>query len=96
MFSNINFLSSQKEKVTEKMDSDFVIPLNKEDLLSNRAVDGYGVRKINEPSKLGEKLEGILFRIFNRKQRKNFYVTLKNHAMWLLSMRLVLVFAIPF
>ena len=42
------------------MDSDFVIPLNKEDLLSNRAADGYGVRKIYEPSKLGEKLEGIL------------------------------------
>lgn len=41
------------------MDSDFVIPLNKEDLLSNRAVDGYGIRKIYEPSKLGEKLEGI-------------------------------------
>lgn len=41
------------------MDSDFVIPLNKEDLLNNRAVDGYGVRKIYEPSKLSEKLEGI-------------------------------------
>ena len=40
------------------MDSDFVIPLNKEDLLSNRAADGYGVRKIYEPSQLGEKLEG--------------------------------------
>ena len=40
------------------MDCDFVIPLNKEDLLSNRAADGYGVRKIYEPAKLGEKLEG--------------------------------------
>ena len=77
MFSNINFLSSQNEKVTEKMDSDFVIPLNKEDLLSNRAVDGYGVRKIYEPSKLGEKLEGILNRIFNRKQRKKNLISPK-------------------
>jgi len=40
------------------MDVEFVIPLNKEDLLSNRAADGYGVRHIYEPSKLGEKLEG--------------------------------------
>ncbi|XP_066912331.1 condensin complex subunit 1-like [Clytia hemisphaerica] len=39
------------------MDCDFVLPLNKEDLLSNRAADGYGVRKIYEPAKLGEKLE---------------------------------------
>ena len=56
------------------MDSDFVIPLNKEDLLSNRAADGYGVRKIYEPSKLGEKLEGILqlfwqYPIFYRTQK---------------------------
>ena len=40
------------------MDIEFVIPLNKEDLLSNRASEGYGVRKIFEPAKLGEKLEG--------------------------------------
>ena len=40
------------------MDIEFVIPLNKEDLLSNRAAEGYGVRHIYEPSRLGEKLEG--------------------------------------
>ena len=40
------------------MDVEFVIPLNKEDLLNNRASEGYGVRKIYEPAKLSEKLEG--------------------------------------
>ena len=41
------------------MDVEFVIPLNKEDLLNNRASEGYGVRKIYEPAKLSEKLEDL-------------------------------------
>lgn len=37
---------------------EFVIPLNKEDLLQNRACDGYIVKDLFDPAKLGEKLEG--------------------------------------